>query len=48
LKGWDNSAARQYGLNSIPASFLIDPQGKIVAKNLRVAALDKKLSEVLK
>lgn len=35
LKGWGSSAARTYGVNSIPQSFLIDPSGKIVAKNLR-------------
>lgn len=48
LKGWDNEAAKLYGVNSIPASFLLDPNGKIVAKNLRGEALVAKLQEVLK
>jgi peroxiredoxin len=47
LKGWANSAARLYSVNSIPASFLIDPDGKIAGKNLRGPALEQKLSQVL-
>lgn len=47
LKGWDNSAAKLYGVQSIPASFLIDPKGVILAKNLRGKSLDEKLAEVL-
>lgn len=47
LKGWENGAARQYGISSIPASFLIDPQGKIVARNLHNKELAIKLAEVL-
>jgi peroxiredoxin len=39
LKGWKSEVAVLYGLNSIPASFLLDPEGRIVAKNLRGAAL---------
>lgn len=35
LKGWKNQVGVQYGIRGIPASFLIDPEGKIVAKNLR-------------
>lgn len=46
MKGWQNEAATQYGINSIPASFLLDPEGKIVAKNLRGEALEKKLAEI--
>lgn len=48
LKGWDNEAAKMYGVNSIPASFLLDPEGRIVGKNLRGEALIAKLQEVLK
>lgn len=40
--------ARTYGINAIPKNFLIDPTGKIIAKNLRGAALKEKLKEVLK
>jgi hypothetical protein len=39
--------ARQYDINSIPANLLIDPSGKIIAKNLHGEELEKKLNEVL-
>lgn len=48
LKGWQSFAAQQYGVSSIPATFLLDPTGKIIAKNLRGDALEAKLAEVLK
>ena len=35
LKGWKNQAASLYKVNSIPKNFLIDPNGKIIARNLR-------------
>lgn len=47
LKGWKSSAAAIYGVKSIPQTFLLDKDGKIIAKNLRGAALEKKLEEVL-
>jgi len=47
LKYWDNAVAKQYGIRSVPSNFLLDPQGKIVAKNLRGEALEKKLAELL-
>ena len=47
LKGWENSAAKLYRITSIPFNFLIDPQGKIIGKNLRGPDLDTKLCEVL-
>ncbi len=40
--------ARTYGINAIPKNFLIDPEGKIIAKNLRGDALMEKLKEILK
>lgn len=43
LKFWDNEVAQQYGIKAIPQNLLIDPQGKIVAKNLRGEELDEKL-----
>ncbi|MCK9628276.1 MAG: redoxin domain-containing protein [Bacteroidales bacterium] len=42
----DNEAAILYKINTIPENFLIDPNGKIVAKGLRGKELDRKLSEV--
>jgi peroxiredoxin len=48
LQGWDNAVAKQYGVRSIPANFLVGPDGKIIAKNLRGADLEKKLSEIIK
>ena len=48
LQKWNNAAAQLYHVQSIPASFLLDPQGRIVGKNLRGPALEAKLSQVLK
>lgn len=48
LQGWTNAVAQQFGINSIPQNFLIDPDGKIIGKNLRGPALEKKLSDLLK
>jgi peroxiredoxin len=47
LKYFDSQAAADFNITAIPFSILLDPQGKIIAKNLRGAALDKKLEEVL-
>ena len=47
LKGWSSSAAALYGVSSIPASFLLDKNGVIIASNLRGPALEQKLTEVL-
>lgn len=46
LKYWDNAVAKQYGIRAIPQNLLLDPQGKIIAKNLRGEDLDVKLTEV--
>lgn len=48
LKGWKCEGAALYGVNSIPATLLVDPNGIIIGKNLRGEEIDKKLSEVLK
>ncbi|MDR3341093.1 MAG: AhpC/TSA family protein [Candidatus Symbiothrix sp.] len=48
LKYWNNEAAKLYAINAIPANFLLDPNGKIIGRNLRGEALVKKLSEYLK
>jgi peroxiredoxin len=47
LKYWNNAVARQYAINAVPQSFLIGPDGKIIARNLRGEALNKKLEELL-
>ncbi|TXH53286.1 MAG: AhpC/TSA family protein [Bacteroidia bacterium] len=48
LKGGENEAARLYGIEAIPANFLISPEGIIIAKDLRGEDLIKKLGEVMK
>jgi peroxiredoxin len=48
LKGWQSEGARKYGVTGIPATYLIDKNGVIIAKNLRGAQLEQKLSEILK
>ncbi len=48
LSYWENSAAKLYGVNSIPSNVLIDPQGKIIAKNLRGKDLMDKLDELIR
>ena len=46
LQEWDNCVAILYGITAIPQNFLIDPQGKIIARNLMGETLDKKLEEI--
>jgi len=46
LKGWENEAAAKYDVKAIPMNFLIDPSGKIIAKELRGAALEAKIKEI--
>lgn len=47
LKFWQSEPAALYSVNAIPANFLVDKQGKIVAKNLREQALRDKIAELL-
>ncbi len=47
LKFWSNAVAQLYSINSIPQNFLVGPDGKIVAKNLRGPDLEAKLCQVL-
>lgn len=47
LKLWNSAVVAQYNISSVPASFLVDKNGKILAKNLRGAALDLKLMQLL-
>jgi peroxiredoxin len=46
-KGWGNKLAGKYGVNSIPATYLLDSDGKIVAKDLRGEALEAQLAKML-
>ena len=46
-RGWGNQLAVKYGIESIPATFLLDGQGKIIGKNLRGEALDAALEKAL-
>jgi peroxiredoxin len=48
LKGWQSAAADLYGVRAIPATFLVDPQGKIIARDLRGEELLNKLAELYK
>lgn len=47
LGGWDSIAAKLYGINAIPANFLLDPTGKIVARDLRGEDLQNRLKTLL-
>lgn len=46
LKGWKSQGAVVFGINSIPANILVDPQGRIVALDLRDTGLADKLAEI--
>lgn len=48
LKGWGNEVGKIYGVTGIPQNYLLDKEGKIVAKDLRGPALDEKLAEIIK
>jgi peroxiredoxin len=47
LKFWENSVAQLYSVSAIPSNFLLDPTGKIIARDLRGVDLENKLVEVL-
>ena len=46
LKFWQSEIVKTYNIKGIPATYLIDPDGKIVAKNLRGESLERKLEEI--
>ena len=48
LKFWHSPVVELYGIEGIPQNFLLDPEGKIIAVNLRGEALEAKLAEVIK
>ena len=47
LKGWSSTAATTYAVQSIPSNFLINPDGKIIARNLRGSDLEAMLQATL-
>ena len=47
LTGWKSTPGIQYGVSSIPKTFLIDKDGIIIGYDLRGSNLEKKLSELL-
>lgn len=48
LQYWKSAAAQTYGVSAIPQTFLLDREGKIIAKNLRGEELARKLAEIFK
>ncbi|MEA3444419.1 MAG: TlpA disulfide reductase family protein [Bacteroidota bacterium] len=48
LKYWNSEPAKLYNVRSIPSNFLLDKEGKIIAKNLRGSALSAKLAEIFR
>ena len=47
LAGWQSDVVSQYQFQGIPHTLLLDPEGKIIARNLRGPVLEQKLKEVL-
>lgn len=47
LEGWNSGVAKQYQVTAIPMNFLLDPNGKILAKNLRGEQLEEVLKKYL-
>lgn len=47
-KGWDNEVGPTYGIQSIPAMYLLDAEGKVVTTDLRDGRLEKELAKLLK
>ena len=46
LQYWNSAGAQAYQVNSIPQTFLVNPEGRIIAKGLRGAALDNYLAKL--
>lgn len=46
-KGWENKLAQKYGVNSIPATYLLDGEGKIIGSNLRGEKLEAAVAAAL-
>jgi len=48
LQYWNNAAAQLYRIQSVPQNILVDPEGKIIARNLRGEELEQALKSILK
>jgi thiol-disulfide isomerase/thioredoxin len=48
LQYWENAVAMLYGIEGIPQNYLLDPMGKIIARNLRGESLEKALEQIYK
>jgi thioredoxin-related protein len=46
-QAWQNKLAQKYGVNSIPATYLLDGEGKIIGKDLRGEDLEKAVADAL-
>lgn len=46
LQGWKNAVAVEFGIAAVPQNYLIDPQGKVIARNLRGEELQAKLGQL--
>ncbi|MGB0390914.1 MAG: redoxin domain-containing protein [Salibacteraceae bacterium] len=46
LKGWNGAGAQAYGVQAVPATFLIDPNGIIISRDLKGPKLEEKLAEI--
>ncbi|WP_312741086.1 TlpA disulfide reductase family protein [Sphingobacterium multivorum] len=46
LKGWSNEAAVLYGVRAVPQNYLVDPQGNIVAINIKGELLHQELAKI--
>ncbi|SIO53080.1 TlpA disulfide reductase family protein [Chitinophaga niabensis] len=46
LQGWKSAIVEEYGIRAVPTNFLLDPSGKVIAKDLREEALQKKLETI--
>ncbi len=47
LRGWQNEASTRYAVFSIPSNVLIDPEGVIIGRNMKVQELEEKLEKLL-
>lgn len=48
LKGWEEPIAAQYNVKAIPATFVLDASGKVIAQGLQGKELRAKIAELLK